>query len=116
MSRSVGTENDLSTASEQIRSPPLDVLRSPDLFAARLASELAPILPQSTSHVYLDTDLVADLGFDSLDMLELLDILDSLLGPEAAFNFDMKTMGTTVRSIYLYCLASLQKPFEQFFR
>lgn len=86
---------------------------SPDVFATYLSRELSFLSAEQVSEFGPDTDLVVDLGFDSLSMLELFDVLDSLLGSEAAFDFDMAAIGTTVRSIYLYCLESLHRPLDQ---
>ncbi len=59
---------------------------SPDVFATYLTRELSFLSAEQVSTFGPDTDLIADLEFDSLSMLELFDVLDSLLGSEAAFD------------------------------
>ena len=57
-----------------------------------------------------DADLVADWGLDSLSMLFVLDALSDLLAPQATLGFDLERMGTTPRSLYLYCMEALARP------
>jgi len=90
-------------------------LTSADAFAAHLTTELSTLLPEGSGMLGPDTDLLTDLAFDSLAMLALFDVLDSLLGPDAAFEFDVAVIGSTIRSVYLYCLESLQRPLGEVF-
>lgn len=87
---------DLSATGIGLRTRELpDEMLDLDAFCGLLADELE----RDRSLVHPDAHLVDDLGFDSLEMVELTVILESLSGARAAESFERLT---TLRETWLY--------------
>lgn len=89
-------------------------LLSTDAFIAFLGAVASHIVGEKLS-IDISTDLFNDLGLDSLKMLELLDtvaceLADVEQSSLGALDVDVFERGTTVRDLYLHCLAVAQRP------